>query len=119
MNTISYDGTLLVLKRISVDTHDLLIDGRRVPAASGRTFDTLNPATGEVIARVAEAGAEDIDAAVRSSRAAFEGVWSQTKASERGALLLKLAELIRRDEDELVRLESLDSGKTVSAIRRS
>ncbi|MBN9070092.1 MAG: aldehyde dehydrogenase family protein, partial [Rhizobiales bacterium] len=59
-----------------------------------------------------------LDAAVRSSRAAFEGAWSLMKASERGALLLKFADLIRRDEDELVRLESLDSGKPVSAVRR-
>ena len=107
-----------MLNRIAVEPHDLLIDGRRVPAASGRSFETLNPANGDVIARVAEADATDVDAAVRSARAAFEGVWSRTRASERGILLLKLAELIRRDEDELVRLESLDSGKTVSAIRR-
>ncbi len=103
---------------IAGDMHRLLIDGRRVAALSGRTFETLNPATGEVLARVAEAGAEDIDVAVRSARAAFEGPWSQMKASERGALLLKLAELIRRDEAELARLESLDSGKPVSAIAR-
>jgi len=107
-----------VLNRIAHDTNKLLIDGRRVAALSGRWFETLNPATGEVLAKVAEAGAEDVDAAVRSSRAAFEGAWSHMKASERGALLLKLADLIRRDEDELVRLESLDSGKPVSAIRR-
>lgn len=103
---------------IADDTHRLLIDGRRAAALSGRTFETLNPATGEVLARVAEAGAEDIDVAVRSARAAFEGPWGQMKASERGALLLKLAELIRRDEAELARLESLDSGKPVSAIAR-
>lgn len=103
---------------IADDTHRLLIDGRRVAALSGRTFETLNPATGEVLGRVAEAGAEDVDVAVRSARAAFEGPWSQMKASERGALLLKLAEFIRRDEAELARLESLDSGKPVSAIAR-
>ncbi|MGN8115092.1 aldehyde dehydrogenase family protein [Labrys sp. 22185] len=107
-----------MLKRVYGDIHDLLIDGRRIAAASGRSFETLNPASGEVVARVAEADAGDVDAAVRSARAAFEGSWSRMKASERGALLLKLADLIRRDEDELVRLESLDSGKTVSAIRR-
>lgn len=99
-------------------THNLLIDGERVAAASGRTFDTINPATGEVLATLAEADAEDIDRAVRAARAAFEGPWSRLKASERGGLLLKLADLIRRDEDELVELESLDSGKPVSAIRR-
>ena len=100
------------------DTQDLLIDGRRTPALSGRRFDTLNPATGEVIARVAEADSEDVDVAVRSSRAAFEGEWGGLRAAERGRLLLNLADLIRRDQDALIELESLDSGKPVSAIRR-
>jgi aldehyde dehydrogenase (NAD+) len=118
MNFCSYDWSGAVLNRIVEGTNNLLIDGHRAGAASGRTFETLNPSTGEVLARVAEAGAEDVDAAVRSSRAAFEGAWSRLKASERGALLLKLADLIRRDGEELVRLESLDSGKPVSAIRR-
>jgi aldehyde dehydrogenase (NAD+) len=111
-------GGPILLNRVSDDVQKLLIDGVRVPASSGRSFETLNPATGEVLARVAEADAADIDAAVRSARAAFEGSWGHMKASERGALLLKLAELIRRNEDELVQLESLDSGKPVSAIRR-
>ncbi len=107
-----------MLNRVTDDTHKLLIDGLRVAAVSGRSFETLNPATGEILARVAEADAADVDAAVRSARAAFEGAWGHMKASERGALLLRLADLIRRDEDELVQLESLDSGKPVSAIRR-
>jgi aldehyde dehydrogenase (NAD+) len=99
-------------------THDLLIHGKRVPAASGRSFETLDPATGQVIARVAEADAVDIDAAVRSARAAFEGAWGHMRAADRGRLLLKLADLIRQNETELVELESLDSGKPVSAVRR-
>jgi len=111
-------GDSNLLNRVTDDTHKLLIDGLRVAAVSGRSFETLNPATGEILARVAEADAADVDAAVRSARAAFEGAWGHMKASERGALLLRLADLIRRDEDELVRLESLDSGKPVSAIRR-
>lgn len=111
-------GGPILLNRVSDDVQKLLIDGVRVPASSGRSFQTLNPATGEVLARVAEADAADVDAAVRSARAAFEGSWGHMKASERGALLLKLADLIRRNEDELVQLESLDSGKPVSAIRR-
>ena len=100
------------------DSQDLLIDGRRVPALSGRYFETLNPATEQVIARVAEADAADVDVAVRSSRAAFEGEWSRMRAADRGGLLLKFAEAIRGAQDELVELESLDSGKPVSAIRR-
>jgi aldehyde dehydrogenase (NAD+) len=99
-------------------TQELLVYGKRVPACSGRYFETFDPATERVIARVAEGDAADIDSAVRSARAAFEGPWGQMRASERGHLLLRLADLIRRDEDELVDLESLDSGKPVSAIRR-
>jgi hypothetical protein len=65
-------------------------DGSRVPAASGRYFDTVNPATEQVIARVAEADAADIDAAVRSARAAFEGEWGQRMSgAERGHALLR------------------------------
>jgi aldehyde dehydrogenase (NAD+) len=97
---------------------DLLIDGKRVPALSGRYFDTLNPATEQVIARVAEADAADIDAAVRSARAAFAGAWGHMRAADRGHALLRLADLIRQNIDELVELESLDSGKPISAIRR-
>src|ERR1700681_1570211 len=99
-------------------TQDLLIDGKRVPALSGRTFDTLNPATEQLLARVAEADAADIDLAVRSARAAFEGAWGHMRAAPRGHALLRLADLIRQNMDELVELESLDSGKPVSAIRR-
>ena len=101
-----------------VATHDLLIDGRRVPAASGRYFDTLDPATEQVIARVAAGDSADVDAAVRSARAAFDGAWGQMRASDRGQLLLRFAERIRQNSDELIELESLDAGKPVSAIRR-
>jgi aldehyde dehydrogenase (NAD+) len=100
------------------DQHRLLINGERVLAASGRSFATVNPATEQVIAMVAEADATDVDVAVRAARAAFEGAWGQMWASERGRLLLRLAHLIRQTQDELVELESLDSGKPVSTIRR-
>lgn len=97
---------------------NLLIDGKRVPAISGRTFATLNPATEQTIAIVAEADAEDVNLAVRSARAAFEGSWGRMRGADRGRLLLKLADLIRQTQDELIELESLDSGKPVSSIRR-
>lgn len=96
----------------------LLIGGRRRPARSGRYFETVNPATEETIARVAEASAADVDAAVAAARAAFEGDWGHMRPADRGQALLRLAELIRQNQDELVRLESLDSGKPVSSIRR-
>lgn len=102
----------------TIATQNLLIDGVRVAPRSGRYFDTLNPATGEVLAHVAEAGPEDIDAAVASSRAALEGPWGQMRPADRGYLMIKLAERIREAQDELTELESLDSGKPVSAIRR-
>ncbi|HVA11950.1 MAG TPA: aldehyde dehydrogenase family protein [Stellaceae bacterium] len=101
-----------------VGRQDLLIDGKRVPAASGRYFETVDPATEQSIALVAEADAADIDAAVRAARAAFEGKWGRMRAAERGQLLLKFAELIRQAEDEVVTLESLDAGKPVATIRR-
>jgi aldehyde dehydrogenase (NAD+) len=97
---------------------DLLIGGRRLPAQSGRYFETLDPANEQVIAHVAEADAADIDAAVISARQAFEGEWGHTRAADRGNALLRLADLIRQNQDTLIELESLDSGKPVSAIKR-
>ena len=98
--------------------HDLLIDGHRVPSMSGRYFDSIDPATEELIGRVAEGGAEDIDVAVRSARAAFEQSWGRLPGRDRGRILLAFADQIRAHADELVELESLDSGKPVSTIRR-
>jgi aldehyde dehydrogenase (NAD+) len=90
----------------------LLIDNQWVDSASGKTFPTINPATGEVICQVAEADAADVDRAVRAARHAFEkGPWRKTAAAERGRLLNRLADLIERHADELARLESLDNGK--------
>ncbi|HEV8017985.1 MAG TPA: aldehyde dehydrogenase family protein [Steroidobacteraceae bacterium] len=101
-----------------VAREDLLIGGRWRPARSSRYFETVDPATEKVIARVAEADAPDIDAAVSAARTALQGDWGHMRAAERGQALLRLAELIRKNQDELVELESLDSGKPVSAIRR-
>ena len=90
----------------------LLINNRWVEAASGKTFPTINPATGEEICRVAEADAEDVNRAVRAARDAFErGPWRRMNASERGRLLNKLADLIEKNSEELAQLESLDNGK--------
>jgi aldehyde dehydrogenase (NAD+) len=97
---------------------DLLIDGKRVAPASGRVFTTLNPATEQPIADIAEADAADIDRAVQSARAAFEGPWSAMRAADRGRLLMRFVDGIRAAQDELIELESIDSGKPVSAIKR-
>jgi aldehyde dehydrogenase (NAD+) len=89
----------------------VLINNRWVESASGKTFATINPSTGEEICQVAEADAVDVDKAVRAARAAFEGPWRKMRASERGRLLHRLADLIEKNADELARIESLDNGK--------
>ncbi len=90
------------------------INGAWVPAKSGKTFETVNPATEEVLAEVAEGDAADVDAAVQAARAALEsGPWSRMDARDRGRLLYRLADLIEDELDELAVLESLDNGKPV------
>jgi aldehyde dehydrogenase (NAD+) len=98
--------------------HQLLIDGRRVPSSSGRTFKSLNPATEEVIATIAEGNEVDVDHAVAAARRAFEGPWRTMRAAERGHLLLKWAELLKLHADEIIEIESLDGGKPISATTR-
>ncbi|MDB5613074.1 MAG: aldehyde dehydrogenase [Devosia sp.] len=92
----------------------LLIDGRWVAPSSGKTFESINPATGEVLAHIAEANDADVDAAVTAARRAFDGVWSKTKPAERQRLLLKLADLIERDYDEFAMLDTLEMGMPIS-----
>jgi gamma-glutamyl-gamma-aminobutyraldehyde dehydrogenase len=90
------------------------IDGHFRPAISGKTFDTLNPATGAVLAKVAACGPEDVDLAVTKARDAFEdGRWSRLHPKERKEVLIRLARLVQRNARELAVLESLDSGKTI------
>ncbi len=89
----------------------LLIGGQWVEAASGETFASINPANGSELVRVAAAGAEDIDRAVKAARAAFEGPWRNMTGVQRGDLLWKVADLIERYTDVLAELETLDNGK--------
>ncbi len=90
------------------------IDGSFRPALSGKTFDTTNPATGKLLAKVAACGPEDVEFAVSKARDAFEdGRWSRLHPGERKAVLIKLAKLIKRNARELAVMESLDSGKTI------
>ena len=99
-------------KQVSVGPTKLLINNQWVGSASGKTFPTVNPATGTEICRVAEADAADVDKAVQAAREAFDqGPWRRMAASERGRLLNKLADLIEKNADELARLEALDNGK--------
>jgi len=96
----------------------LLIDGKRKAALTGETFAALNPATGETLARVARANAGDVDLAVSSARRAFENrAWRQLSANDRTNLLLKLADLIEREADDLAVLECLNNGKPAHLTR--
>src|SRR5580700_623539 len=98
--------------------HRMLIDGRFVLAASGKTFPVYNPATGEVIAQVPEAEAEDVNRAVTAARRAFdEGPWPRMSPSERGRVLWKIADLVEEHLEEFAELESRDNGKPVSVAR--
>ena len=98
---------------VTLPMTQLLIGNEWVNSKSGKTFPTLNPATGEEICQVAEADAADVDRAVHVARAAFQpgSPWRRLSAAERGRLLNKLADLIEENADELARLESLDNGK--------
>uniref|UniRef100_UPI000AD050E7 aldehyde dehydrogenase family protein n=1 Tax=Leisingera sp. F5 TaxID=1813816 RepID=UPI000AD050E7 len=90
------------------------IDGKFRPAASGNTFATVNPATGEKLADIAACGAEDVDFAVEKAREAFDdGRWSKLHPSERKDVLIRLAKLMTRNARELAVMESVDSGKTI------
>jgi phenylacetaldehyde dehydrogenase len=101
--------------------HRLLIGGEWVDAASGETFETVNPATEEVLARVARGGAVDIDRAVRAARAAFEdgSPWRRMTPSDRGRLIHRVGDLILEHADELAMLESLDNGKSFVIARHA
>ena len=97
---------------------NLLINNRWVPSESGRTFATINPSTGEEICQVAEADKADVDKAVKAARVAFEqGPWKKMRASERGRLLHRLADLIEKDSETLARLETLDNGKPLHVAK--
>src|ERR1700682_1171481 len=103
------------VKPPKVKDQPLFIGGKWLDSVSGKTFETLNPATGEVICQVAEGDKADIDLAVKAARKAFEeGPWSQMNASERGRLLNKLADLIDQNKEERLALDSLDNGKPLA-----
>ncbi|KAJ4846645.1 Aldehyde dehydrogenase 2 member B7, mitochondrial [Turnera subulata] len=97
---------------VTVNCTQLLINGQFVDAASGKTFPTLDPRTGEVIAHVAEADAEDINRAVSAARKAFdEGPWPKMTAYERSRIMLRFADLVEKHNDDIAALETWDNGK--------
>src|SRR5271155_1382330 len=106
------------VSRFVAKTRQMLINGKWVDAASGKTFPTYNPATGDVLANVAEGDKEDINRAVAAARAAFDGgPWSKATPSKRSKLMWKLADLIEKHAEEFAQLESLDNGKPVNVAR--
>lgn len=112
MSAVAAPASKPKLSKPRVPDQQMLIGGKWVHSASGKTFDTLDPSTGEVICRVAEADKADIDAAVKAARAALEtGPWGRMNASERGLLLHRLADAMESHKEELAALESLDNGK--------
>ncbi len=95
----------------------MIIGGEQVDAADGQTFDVLNPATGEVIARAPLGGPEDVDRAVQAAQAAFDGPWSTWSASKRGRTLQKFSSVVKANLEELAQLESRNVGKPISGAR--
>ncbi len=100
--------------RLAIETR-AFIAGSFTASSDGATFESVNPATGEILCAVAHCTAEDVDIAVAAARARFnDGVWSRAAPEDRKAVLLKLSALIRENAADLAVLESLDSGKTIT-----
>jgi aldehyde dehydrogenase (NAD+) len=99
------------------EEYGLLIGGRWVEPLSGSTFKTINPATEEVLAAVAEGGEEDVDAAVRAARTAYTKVWSKTSGAERAKYLYRIARILQERSREFAVLESMNGGKPIKESR--
>jgi aldehyde dehydrogenase (NAD+) len=97
--------------------HDLFINGQFVAPASGKYFDTINPATEEKLSEIAHADATDVDRAVSAARAAYENVWSRLSGRERGKYLFRIARIIQERSRELAILETIDGGKPIKESR--
>ncbi len=95
----------------------LVVGGERLEAADGRTFETIDPATGEAICEVAFAGPEDVGRATEAARAALDGPLRKVSPSKRAGLMYALAELIKANGEQLAELESLDNGKPLGSAR--
>jgi phenylacetaldehyde dehydrogenase len=107
--TVTVDQTV---EQFTATPRQLFINGQWTDAASGKTFETPNPATGGTLANIAEGDAEDIDRAVRAARKAFDdGPWGRITPSERGRIIWRIGDLILEHAEELAQLESLDNGK--------
>jgi phenylacetaldehyde dehydrogenase len=118
MDTIALDSRLRHANEFLGRKAGMLINGKMVQAASGKSFPVYNPATGTVIANVPEGDKADVDLAVDAARRAFDdGVWAKFGPSGRGKMLWKLADLLERDLEEFAELESIDNGKPYAVAR--
>ena len=97
--------------------YDLFINGAWVKPSKGGYFETINPATEQVLAKVAEATQEDVDKAVKAARAAYENVWSKMPARERAKYIYRIARLIQERAREFAVIESMDGGKPIRESR--
>src|SRR5947209_5239068 len=97
--------------------YELFIGGKFVKPRSGKYFDSINPATEETLAKIADANARDVDLAVKAARRAYENVWGKMSGRERGKYLYRIARLIQEKSRELAVLESMDGGKTIKESR--
>ncbi len=118
MATATLPAMLPSVKSFVAEKRKMLINGKWIEAVSDRTFEVFNPATGDVLAHVASGDVQDINAAVKAARAAFEtGPWSRMTPSDRGKLIWKLGDLIEEHLEEFAQLESLDNGKPLTVAR--
>src|ERR1051325_10452108 len=109
---------MITATKAKVSPGKLLINGQW--SESNRSFDTFNPATGEVLTQITEAGAQEVDQAVAAARKAFDdvaGPWRKMSASERGKVLWRIADLIEKNIEELAELETLNNGKPIFESR--
>ena len=104
---------------LSREVHHLIIDGQRVPSASGRTLTTVNPSTGEVLALLSAGDKADIDRAVIAARKAFVGKWSTWSAYDRQALLTRIGQVLDERFEELIHIEAMDMGAPVARLRNT
>jgi len=99
------------------ERYDLFINGKFVKPSSGKYFETINPATEETIAEIAEANIADVDKAVKAARKAYEKVWRKTRAAERAKYIFRLSRMIQERAREFAVIESIDGGKTIRESR--
>ncbi|MFY0743029.1 aldehyde dehydrogenase family protein [Solibacillus silvestris] len=109
--------TLLINEKVQVflkGTKEMFIDGKWVPAVNGTLYESINPTTNEVLAKIYEGDEQDVDLAVKAARRAFEGGWKKTAPRERARLLNKLADLVEENLEEITQLDSLEYGGTLA-----